>query len=181
VKRGAGDAVSPNVSLTTARMKKSIVLLTIAGLGLQCFYSLNLPALVANHFGPGGLAAGGMSNTANLAFNSLALILVAGLYLLMPFVLGRARLELIAFPNRRYWLAPERLSRTLPLISDWLGISGILTIAFQLAVYHLVYLANLDRPPRLDQALFIMVFRGYLLAMLFWLIALVVRFGRIPK
>jgi hypothetical protein len=163
------------------QMKKPIILTTIAGLGLQSYYSLNLPGLVANHFGPGGLANGGLSNTANLAFNSLALILVAALYLAMPFVLSKAPLGLIAFPNRRYWLDPKRLARTLPVIADWLGFSGLLTIFFLLAVYHLIFLANQTQPPRLDQALFMMVFKGYLFLMLLWLGALLIRFGRTPK
>jgi hypothetical protein len=162
-------------------MKKLIILTTMLGLGLQCYYSLKLPALVANHFGAGGLAAGGLSNTANLAFNSLLLVLVTVLYLLMPFVLSRAPLELIAFPNRRYWLAPKRLERTLPVIADWLGLSGLLTIFFILAVFHLIFLANLNQPPRLDQARFLLLFKGYLLLMLLWLVALLIRFGRTPK
>ncbi len=162
-------------------MKKLIILTTIVGLGLQSYYSLNLPGMVANHFGPGGLAVGGLSNTANLTFNSLVLVVIAVLYLLMPFVLSKAPLELIAFPKRRYWLDPKRLERTLPVIADWLGFSGLLTILFLLAVYHLIFLANQTQPPHLDQALFLAIFKGYLFLMLLWLIALFIRFWKTPK
>lgn len=161
-------------------MKKLIILTTMAGLGLQCYYSLGMPAMVANHFGPGGLANGGMSNTANLLLSSAVLVLVAGLYLIMPFVLSKAPLELVAFPNRKYWLDPKRIRQTLPLIGDWLGCSGLLTIIFLLAIYHLVFLANQSLPPRLDQVRFLLVFKGYLLLMLLWLITLLIKFGRKP-
>jgi len=162
-------------------MKKLLILTTMLGLGLQCYYSLNLPGMVATHFGPGGIADGGLTNTSNLVFNSLVLVVVAILYLVTPFVLSKAPLELIAFPNRKYWLAPKRLERTLPVIADWLWLSGLLTIVFLLAVYHLIFIANQTQPPWLDQARFMLLFKGYLFLMLLWLVALLIRFGRTLK
>lgn len=161
-------------------MQRAIWLTLIVGLAAQVVYSQLLPEHVANHFGSGGVANGWMSNTANLLVGCAILLFNSAIFLAIPRILGNTPQRWISFPNKAYWLAPERRQQSLQLMSNWVGFSGLLTNMFMLVVFHLVFQANRLLPPHLDEAIFLLLLISYFVLIGIWLVLLFSRF-KVPK
>ncbi len=138
------------------------------------------PAVVASHFDASGAPNGFMPREAYLLF-MLGAVIGLPLILLLPyFLLGWVPARFINLPNRDYWLADERSADTIRFLrvhSLWLPGLVLLLLAF---VHRLVLDANAAQPPHLQASSLIIGVAAFVVGMVVWLAALVVRF-RTPE
>lgn len=138
-----------------------------------------LPERVATHFNLAGQADGWMSRDnqtrAHIGLVLFLAIMLEGLARLSP----RLPDGLINLPHREYWLAPERRAATHAWLAGLIRLIGCVLMAFFLALFHLVYRANLSGTPMLTAPAGLLV--GGLLATVGLVIAGVfLRFARPP-
>jgi hypothetical protein len=165
-------------------MNRSIILLTAlaiiqAGLILTLVLtSQQLPPRVASHFGGGGVPDGWMSRPAYLVTMAgvgvgLSLLQIGIFYCIRYFPPS-----VINLPHRDYWLAPERQDETIDTIfraGVWLA---ILVTVFVIIIHLLVVAANRSQPVRLSSGVWPLS-AGFLMAIVFWTVALIRRFYRV--
>lgn len=162
-------------------MKHLLLLSGFIGVFFQFYYVYHLPAHLATHFGTGGLPNGWMSREWNLILSVCVLFFNTLLFLFLPVLIRKLPTRYISFPRRDYWFSPDRKEETLNLMTPWLLAIGLLTNLFLMGVFHLVFLANIKYPPRLDESYFFWILGLYLLSTVIYLILLYRRFGRVPK
>ncbi len=157
----------------------AFLLLVLAALGQAWWQHDRLPERVATHFNGAGRANGWMSRNTHTTLQVVTIVFVTAL--IQGIVYGNTRLprEYINIPHRDYWLAPERVAAT----HDWIGgmvlLMGCGLAAFFLAIFQLIYRANLAPAPQLD--LMVWGFAGGLVVfVLATVVALVARFARLP-
>lgn len=119
------------------------LLLVAAALAQALWQHDRLPARVATHFDLAGRADGWMSRDnqtkAHLGLVLFIAVMLEGLARLSP----RLPDGLVNLPHRDYWLAPERRAATHAWIAGLFRLIGCVLMAFFLALFHLVYRANL--------------------------------------
>ena len=154
----------------------SLALVVIA----QAFWQHDrLPERVATHFNPDGQADGWMTRDnqtkAHLGLVLFIAAMIEGLARLGP----RLPDGLVNLPHRDHWLAPERRAATHAWLAGLTRLIGCVLMLFFLALFHLVYRANLSGTPMLPAPAGLLV--GGLLTTIGLLIAGVfLRFARPP-
>lgn len=161
-------------------MNKSLWFTLVAGLAAQVYYFQSNPELVANHFGRSGMANGWMSNQANLVISCVALIINSMIFLSVPLVFKHVPVRYISFPNKSYWLSPERKAESIYLMTQWVVFFGVVTNLLLIAVFHMVYLANHNNPARMNEQGFVGLLGIYFVVLILWLILLYRRFKKPP-
>lgn len=155
-------------------------LLVLAGAFVKST-SAGLPAVVASHFGPGGVANGFMGKG---TYEVFMLVLVIGVPTLVAFSTRLLRVmppELINLPHRQYWLAPERRAATLESLSS-LTLWFAMVLAVFLSYCHwLVVQAHATQPPELPEICFFAGLGFFSAFTLAWVFILFRRFGRPPR
>ena len=145
--------------------------------GLSC---QDLPDIVASHFDASGRANGFMPRRAYTVF-MLAIVVGAPLVLaLMPMRAFRNPRARINLPNRAYWLAPERRAATIDVLSTQAVRFATVVLVFLCYAHWLVVQAHALTPPALSTPRFMAGLVVFLLATLFWTVALIRRFMHIP-
>ena len=153
--------------------------LIIASAAFILATSPQLPDRVATHFGHGGQVNGWMYRDQYTMF-ALALAVAVPLFVaLLLNVVPRIARRRISMPNREYWMTDVRSSATVAT----LGASGcwlacLLTL-FAAGIHYAILQTHLGTPPRLPVPLFTGILVAFFAAILFWVIALHVRF-RLP-
>ena len=140
----------------------------------------SLPERVASHFGAGGAANGFMPQS---GYRQFMLVFAVGVPLAVVLLIsGLPRLfpGLVNIPNRDYWLAPDQREASLDFLVRHGYLFGCLLVIFICVVHGLVLLANTHSPPRLANGPFIGALLVFLVAMGFWIGALVLRFRQVP-
>jgi uncharacterized membrane protein len=132
-----------------------------------------LPDRVAIHFGSGGAPDGWASNLTHTLVMLGAHSLVFGALYFSPSLLATVPGKWISFPNRDFWLAPQRRHRAVERLSRLLwqfgtGVFGLLFFAGLLAIR-----ANRSDPVRLDEGLFLSGLAVFLAFTVYWIVALV--------
>src|SRR5687767_14137463 len=127
----------------------TLVLMLVGVAAHVIYYYPRLPDTVASHFGGSG-RPDGWSSKETYGVNIIA---IAGVLALMflgigPFI-RRLPNDVINFPNRDYWLAPERRDASLAALARMLHGIGIATLALLIGVNQLVFNANLNPPANL--------------------------------
>ena len=157
-----------------------LALLVLAGAFVKST-SAGLPAVVASHFGPGGVANGFMGKG---TYEVFMLALVVGVPALAAFsarLLRNMPADFVNLPHRQYWLAPERRAATFESLSS-LTLWFAMALAVFLSYCHwLVVRAHATQPPELPETWFLAglgLFGTFTLA---WLFVLFRRFGRPPR
>ena len=155
------------------------LLLALAVIAQAFWQRDRLPQRVATHFNAAGQADGWMTRDAQTAAH-IALVLFIAVMLE-----GLARLSprlpdgLVNLPHRDHWLAPERRAATHAWLAGLTRLIGCVLMLFFLALFHLVYRANLGGTPMLPAPAGLLV--GGLLTTIGLLIAGVfLRFARPP-
>ena len=159
-------------------MKLLLIMLTVLGCIAQTWYWQTYPEVIASHFAAGGQANGWMTRELNLVFSVGMLVLMCLMFVNIPALLNRTPVRLISFPNRDFWFSDERKQQTLTVIAIWFHFYGALVVGFLVLIFHLVYLANQQSPPQLNEQLFIPVFSGFIIATFIWVLALYRRFRK---
>jgi uncharacterized membrane protein len=113
----------------------------------------HLPERVASHFNSAGDANGWMTRNAQLGWQIGTVTFVAALLQGIAMLQPRLPTAFINVPNRDYWLAPSRRAASDARIGNMVRSIGCLVLLFFIALFHLVYLANLSPAPRLSPVL----------------------------
>lgn len=140
-----------------------------------------LPAVVASHFGAGGVANGYLPRAEyEVSMLALATGIPVSIALLMA-ALPRALPGLVNVPNVRVWLASPRRDEALASLGAFGAVAATLFTAC-IAAAHLVLLrANAVSPPHLDPVALGTVLGVFGVAFLVWAIALIRRFHADPR
>lgn len=157
-----------------------ILLLVLIGVAVAIVAatSTDLPARVAVHFGAGGAANGWQSRE---GYEIAMIALIAAVPLLLVASLGwlpRIGACLTNFPNKDYWLAPERREKTFERLTRFAAFLGIVMVVFLTAVHLVVVEANSSTRPTLPTAPFVTVMLGFAVAMIAWVAGLTYGFRR---
>ena len=162
-----------------SRLQIAFFALVLAAIGLALWQHGRLPEKVASHFDGAGAPNGWMARGTHTTLHVLTVVFVAAL--IQGIALFNARLpkEYVNIPRRDYWLAPERAATTHAWLANMIFILGCGLVAFFMAVFRLVYRANLAPDPQLDLTIWY-----YTIALLAFMaviiVAIVTRFGRAP-
>jgi uncharacterized membrane protein len=154
-------------------------LLALAVIAQAFWQHDRLPARVATHFDLAGRANGWMTRDnqtkAHLGLVLFIAVMLEGVARLSP----RLPDGLVNLPHRDYWLAPERRGATHAWLAGLIRLIGCVLMVFFLALFHLVYRANLSSTPMLTAPAGLLV--GGLLATIGLVIAgMLLRFARPP-
>jgi serine/threonine-protein kinase len=166
-------------------MRRRIALITLVGL-LTAFGFIvlgadsTLPDRVATHFGANGLPNGWMSR--DVFARSMATVVLVPVAMVqgIGFFLGRLPSSVINLPNRDYWLAPERRTKTLERVQTAMLEFGNATLAFMLFVVWSIIDANKTGEPRLGSsfAYGLFAFLAFVAVRMFFLVK---PYFRVPK
>lgn len=157
--------------------------------GLRIFFALlliaalfiwhtsnRLPAMVASHFGSGGIANGFMPHDFYVRFT---LAFVIGLPALMAFMtthsLGKSNAR-INLPNRDYWLGPEQYANTIAYLRSSLIRFCTTLLVFLCYMHWLVVVANTTQPAHLSEFRLVTGLAVFLGATFLWLRGLLKHF-----
>jgi uncharacterized membrane protein len=143
-----------------------------------CYYYPKLPDKVASHFGTSDLPDSWMSkNTLMFLFLGLY-VFISGLMFSIPYTINKIPISLVNFPNKRYWLAPERYHKVKPEFGKWFNIFAIALLIFFIFTTHLVIKANLSAPVVFDGRSMIVGLVLFTVFVLIWLIGFYRRFSK---
>jgi len=158
-------------------LKTGIYITLAINLLLQLYYFSEYPEIVANHFGGDGIPNGWMSNTTNLLISMAVIIFNSLLFLATPYIFRNVPVKYISFPKKEHWLSPERIESSVIIMSNWMMFFGLVTNIFLISVFHLVYMANQNNPPQLNESNFLILMSAYIVILVVWLIALLRKFN----
>jgi hypothetical protein len=82
----------------------------------------------------------------------------------------------INLPNKEFWLSPERREETFLFLRAQMARFGCVLLAFLLFVMELVFRANLQTPPRLNNAAFVPALVAFIVFSMSWTASFVVHF-----
>ena len=160
-------------------MKMLFALLLICAAAFLLFTSSTLPELVASNFGVGGKANGFTAKDSYMAlFLTYTIILplfTASITLLLRYIPN----QFISIPNSDYWLAPERKTAALKMLTPLNLQFAAVVCVFMCFIHWLIVQANAVQPQRLHESWLIaalLIFFGYINL---WLISIWRRF-RLP-
>jgi uncharacterized membrane protein len=143
---------------------------------IQTIYYYNkLPDKVASHFGGGGLPDRWTSRPSFFLTYWICLALVLAISLGVPALIIKLPKRLINIPRREYWLSEEKYPEAIRLLRIYFHWLGVILMSFQVAVFQIVFQANLSPTHELSGWL-IAVLIGFVLALLVWGIKFTTRF-----
>jgi uncharacterized membrane protein len=155
------------------------LVLVLLALVHNAYYSPQLPPVVASHFDATGSPNGWMARQAFSLLYASMVILLAGMFLLTGRLLDWVPDRMVSLPNKAYWLDPSRREETHTFFRQWGYLFGGATIAFIIAVMHLVIRVNLGLD-RVLHAGIVWLLGIYVLYTGAMTIALYRRFSRVP-
>lgn len=140
-----------------------------------------LPAVVAAHFGADGIANGFMPRGEFVGFMLALVLAVPSLIYFTGRLASRLPAQWLNLPNKQYWLAPERRAATLESLGKFGVWTAYATLGVLCLAYWLVVQANLERPPRLEQAPLVGVLAAFFIALFAGMVVVLRRFFRPPS
>lgn len=153
--------------------------LVLTALGQAAWQHDRLPERVATHFNAAGYPDGWLSRGQQTAWHIGTVLFLAAVFQGIVWLQPRLPKEYVNIPHRDHWLAPERAAATHAWIGGTVLLLGCGLMGFFIALFHLLYRANLSGQPRLGPAVWWLT--GVLLATTgLALVALVARFRRPP-
>jgi Protein of unknown function (DUF1648) len=157
-----------------------LFLLLVAAVVAQALWQHDrLPERVATHFDAAGRPDGWMSRDNQTKAHLGLVLFIAGLLEGLARLSPRLPDALVNLPRRDHWLAPERRAATHAWIAGLVRLLGCVLIGFFLALFHLVYRANLSSTPMLTAPVGLL--GGGLLATVGLILAgVLLRFARPP-
>jgi uncharacterized membrane protein len=159
------------------RLQIAFFVLLLAAIAQALWHHGRLPEKVASHFDGTGAPNGWMSRDTHTTLHVATVLFVAALIQGIVALSARLPKEYVNIPRRDYWLAPEHAAATHAWLGSMILAMGVALMAFFMAVFRLVYRANLAPNPRLDLSIWY-----YTIALLAIVVVLIVammkRFGR---
>ncbi len=162
------------------KLQTAFVLIFLANVVLDFVSLAILPSRVAIHFGFGGLADNWTSNQAGaLFFLGIQILLFCSVYF-SPRLIFKSSPKWINLPNKEYWLKPENKERTAAMVTGFMWRFGMALFLFLFVAQLLSIQANLSRPVRLTEKLFLSALGLFLIYTIYWCI-MFVRSFRVSK
>jgi uncharacterized membrane protein len=157
----------------------AFLLVASAGIGvvLQMHYWKRLPQRVASHFSGSGIADGWMGRDAHLALSVGVFVTFTLMFAGIAVLMRKLPAKWINIPNREHWLSEQNRERSRRYLAAWSNLFGVLVNSFMIVAFHLVFLANLSDPARLDNKTFFVALGVLLIATTVGVIALLLRFS----
>lgn len=166
-----------SVNQALSRMLILIAVFSVIQIALQAPY---LPSPMAVRFNAPGQAVGWDTPQSFATINLVIVAIIVSICLILPKSLsGRRRLKW-RLPNRDYWLAPERLAKTIEYFQRQFFWHGIVTLLLLMAVFQLVVDANAKTPPLLNSQRLVWLLIGYAAFLIVWGWSLWRKFSRLP-
>ena len=141
------------------------------------FYYPQLPAQVASHFDGDGFANGWSSRNVFFAIYLAVILLLIGIFVVLPRCSGHRDKLRMNIPNREYWLALERRQQTLDFFQRQMLILGIAHLGLAIYTIQLAIIANLQQDGRLHGS-FIWLLGLYFLFLAAWLARILLKFRK---
>lgn len=161
-------------------MHALFILAFLANVALTLLSLAVLPSRVAIHFGADGVANGWAPNYVNaLLMGGTHIFLFCALYF-SPHFIFVFPCRWINLPNKDYWLQPAMRPQAKAKISLLIWQFGVALFAFLFVVGVLSLQANLAKPVRLNEAVFIPAFVTFLIYTVWWTIVFFRAF-RLPR
>jgi hypothetical protein len=136
-----------------------------------------LPERVATHFGSEGRANGWMSRRGYLIFEGVFPLAIGLFFLGLSSLIRVFPASLINIPRKDFWLVPERRSLAAGIIRNYLtGLAALMTLYFG-GLHVLTLEANRVQPTQLPMGGMLLVVMAFLIALMLWVIALLMRFA----
>lgn len=154
--------------------------LTALGVVQYGYYAQRLPEILGSHFGRNGAVNGWQSKAVFFSTELAVVILAAVVGFGIPRIIGAMPVSLINLPNKEFWLGPERREESLFYIRSWSAWFGCALLAFLLFVMELAFRANLQTPPRFNNAAFIPALLAFVAFDTIALILLILHFAKAP-
>ena len=112
--------------------------------------------------------------------NLVVMASILGVSLVLPGFLGKRPSMRWNLPNREYWLAPERVAKTVDYVKRMMLWIGVMTLLLLMALFQIVVDANTRQPPNVEASRTIIVIGGFVVFMVLWALAFWRRFSRLP-
>lgn len=160
-------------------MRRMLIAVFVANLILTAASLAILPDQVAIHFAGGGKPDSWASKEFNAA---IFLVLEVPFFLMFYFahmLTQGVSSRFLNIPNKNYWLQKENLPVFQKKFGSYMAEFGVAIFVFFFCITSLTIQANLSDPVRLNETWFMVVFVGYMLFIVWWLVRLVRRL-RIP-
>lgn len=132
-------------TILAAHLALLCILLLCVGQAL--YFAPQLPKQVASRFAADGTAIGQSSKLQFLLLTVGLNIAVTAFTATIAAFLSQLPDSLINFPNKDYWLHPDRRAKTLADMRIMMLAIAALTSIFLAAVFHLVCRANIEQRP----------------------------------
>ena len=156
-------------------MRKLLISVFVANLGLMLVSLLMLPDQVAIHFGAGGEPNGWASKWTHAFIFLLIEVPLFALFMSAGRLVLRFPEKWISLPNKDYWLRQENRAELEVRFAALMHEFGVVLFVFLFVVGLLTLDANLSDPIRLNEPLFLALFVAYMLYVVYWLVKLVRR------
>ena len=162
---------------------RSLLVLGVLALTGALFVLLTIgefPERVASHFGPDDDPDSWMMRNSYLLFILSFLLVYPALIGFLIGFLPRVKPEWVNFPNRDYWLAPERRKESLEFLSAHGYWFGCLLLVLVAGIHWVLLVANRSEPPALPLEIFVPLVAGFVAGFVIWLVVIFRRFRK-PK
>ena len=141
--------------------------------GIYCiqniFYFINLPNVIAIYFGISGNPDNWKIKETMLLVNLSVQILLNFCFVLFPIMINKIPKIFINIPNKDYWLSDEKIDETKLKLKKLFFEYGVYIFIFLIFVFHLVYIANVNKT-RLNLKYFFTNFIIFNLLNIYWII-----------
>lgn len=155
-----------------------VFLLGVA-LSQAVYYYPVMPDWMASHFAGSGKADNWMAKEFFMTIHAIVMIGMIGIFIVMPWSFEKLRIEKMNLPNRDYWLAPERKDIVYQYLRTSLCWFGVANMILMLGAFQLVFKANLEPNPVLNNKIFLIFLGSYFVFVIIWLITFFRRFHKV--
>ena len=155
-----------------------LVVLAVVGTLFVLLTIEQLPERVASHFGSDDDPDGWMTRASYIVFILSFLLVYPVLIAFLIGFLPRIKPDWVNFPNRDYWLAPERREESLKFLSAHGYWFGCLLLLLVIGVHYAILMANRSDTPTLPLGIFIPLLAGFLSGFMVWLVVILRRFRK---
>lgn len=136
------------------------------------------PSRVPSHFDAAGHPNAWSSRDEFFLLQVGVTLLIAALFIGIPWLVRSVPVNLINLPNRSYWLAPGRREETMDRLASYFDVFSCATVLLLLVVFELTSLAS--HGGGLSTNYFLPALVAYLVFTAGWTVALIRTFARVP-
>lgn len=167
------------IALRPVRVRAMLIAACLAAGSHAAFTYGKLPERVPTHFAGTGAADAWGSRDQLILIYLLTTLGLGAMHLVIDLLLPRMPPRWINLPHRRYYLAPGRRAESLAYMRNWLLWFATGSIAWMMAIFHLVFRVALGLADRLEHIWPLLIL--YLLACAAGTISMLRRFSRPTK